>query len=311
MTFKGNSTWMILAVALIASLWFSEAHAAKGSFEQTLGVDEPILLDVKTGSGSITVETGPAGRVGIVGHIKVGTGLFRRSSAGAQELVDEITANPPIELIDGRLRVGYLKGRAFKGNVSISFEITVPADTRVKAGTGSGSMTVDGVAEIIKARSGSGRVKLNNIGGDAVASTGSGSIRAEGIAGTFDGDTGSGRIYLAQSAPGDVKVSTGSGGIELHNIDGALHARAGSGRVRVDGIQNGTWDIDTGSGSVNIDLPDEAAFQLDAESSSGSIVVDHPVTVQGKISRRHLQGEVRGGGDLLKIDTGSGGITVN
>ena len=122
---------------------------------------------------------------------------------------------------------------------------------------------------------------------------------------------GSGGIYLAQSAPGDIKVSTGSGGIELHNIDGALHARAGSGRVRVNGVQNGTWDIDTGSGSISVDLPDDAAFQLDAESSSGSIVIDHPVTVQGKISKRHLRGDVRGGGDLLKLDTGSGGITVN
>lgn len=311
MTSKSSSTWIVLAVALVASLWFSEANAAKGSFEQTLTVDAPILLDVSTGSGSINVQTGAAGRVEIVGHIKVGSSLFRRSSENAQELVDRIAANPPIELVDGQLRVGHLKGRAFKGNVSISFEITVPADTRVRSDTGSGSQTINGVAEVLEADSGSGSIKLTDIRGAAFADTGSGSIRAEGIAGAFDGDTGSGSIYLAQSAPGDVKVSTGSGGIELHNIDGALHADAGSGRIRVDGNQNGTWDLDTGSGSVQIDLPDDAAFQLDAESSSGSIVVDHPVTVQGKISKRHLRGEVRGGGDLLKIDTGSGGIRVD
>lgn len=311
MTLKSNSTWLALAVALIASLWYSEANAAKGSFEQTLSVDEPILLDVSTGSGSITIESGPAGQVEIVGRVKVGNSLFRRSAASARELVDEIEANPPIELVNGQLRVGHLKGRAFKGNVSISFEIVVPAETRVKAGTGSGSMSIDGVAEIVKANSGSGRVKLHNIAGAAVANTGSGSIHAEGVAGTFDGDTGSGGIYLAQSAPGDVKVSTGSGGIEVHNIDGALHARAGSGRVRVNGRQNGTWDIDTGSGTIRVNLPDEAAFQLDAESSSGSIVIEHPLTVQGKISKRHLRGNVRGGGDLLKIDTGSGDITVD
>jgi DUF4097 and DUF4098 domain-containing protein YvlB len=79
----------------------------------------------------------------------------------------------------------------------------------------------------------------------------------------------------------------------------------------VNGRQNGTWDIDTGSGAIRVNLPDEAAFQLDAESSSGSIVIEHPLTVQGKISKRHLRGSVRGGGDLLKIDTGSGGITVD
>jgi hypothetical protein len=294
MTLKSNPTWMLLALLLVASLWFSEAHAAKGTFEQTLSVDEAIFLDVSTGSGSITVQSGPAGRVEIVGHIKVGTSLFRRSDKSAQELVDEIEQNPPVEMLDGKLRVGHMKGRAFR-NVSISYEIVVPADTRVKSKTGSGSMSIDGVVEVVKASSGSGRVKLNNIAGDALANTGSGSIRAEGVAGAFDGDTGSGGIYLEQSAPGDVKVSTG----------------AGSGRVRIDGRQNGTWDIDTGSGSIKIDLPDDAAFVLDAESSSGGINIDHPVTVQGKISKRHLRGTVRGGGDLLKIDTGSGGITVN
>jgi len=310
MTLKSNSTWMLLGLLLVASLWFSEAHAAKGSFEQILNVDEPIILDVSTGSGSIKVETGAAGRVEIIGYIKVGTNWFSRSSESAQELVDKLEASPPVDLSDGRLRVGHLKGRGFR-NISISYEITVPTGTRVKSGTGSGSMKIDGVVEVLKARSGSGSVELNNIGGPAIASTGSGRIRLNSIGGAVSANTGSGSIDLTQSAPGDVKVSTGSGSIDIHNIDGALHARAGSGRVRVDGRQAGTWDIDTGSGSIKIDLPDDAAFQIDAESSSGHINVDHPVTVQGRISKRHLRGEVRGGGDLLKIDTGSGGITVN
>jgi len=312
MNLKSSGLWIVLGVALVASLWASEARAArKGSFEQTLSVDEAVLLDVSTGSGTITVQAGTGNTVEIVGHVRVGTNWFGRSDDDAQDLVDQIVANPPIELEDGQLRVGYLKGRSFRNNVSISFEIVVPAETRVKADTGSGSMTIEGVAEIVKADSGSGSVTLNNISGGAVADTGSGSIRANGIAGAFDGDTGSGSITLTQSAPGDVKVSTGSGSIELNNIEGALHARAGSGRIRVDGTQRGTWDLDTGSGSVHVDLPDDAAFQLDAESSSGGIVVDHPVMVQGKISKRHIRGEVRGGGDLLRIDTSSGGIRVN
>ncbi|RZV39368.1 MAG: hypothetical protein EX272_00160 [Chromatiales bacterium] len=311
MNLKSNGSWIVLGVALVASLWASEARAAKGSFEQTLSVDEPILLDVSTGSGSIIIEAGAVDRVEIVGHVKVGKSWFRRSEDNAQELLDRVLAEPPIELDGDSLRVGYLKGRGLKGNISISYEITVPATTRVKSDTGSGSMTIEGVAEVVEADSGSGSVTLNNISGSAVADTGSGSIRANGIAGAFEGDTGSGSITLTQSGPGDVRVSTGSGSIELHNIDGALHARAGSGRIRVDGRQRGTWDLDTGSGSVQIDLPDDAAFQLDAESSSGSIVIDHPVMVQGKISKRHIRGDVRGGGDLLRIDTSSGGIRVN
>ncbi len=307
---KSNSTWILLAFALLASLWFSEAQAAKGSFEQTLDVDGPVVLDVSTGSGSITVQSGPAGRVEIVGHVKVGTSLFRRSGESAQELVDEILANPPIEMVDGTLQVGHLKGRRFNGNVSISYEITVPAATRVKSSTGSGSTKIDGVAAILKASSGSGSVVAGNIAGPAKATTGSGRIRLDGIAGAVAANTGSGSITVFQTAPGDIKASTGSGGIELHGIDGAIDVSSGSGSVEVVGRQAGTWIIDTGSGSIRVDLPDDAAFELDAESNSGSIVVDFPVTVQGKISKRHLRGEVRGGGDLLRIDSGSGGIKV-
>jgi len=308
---KTNATWIVLGVALVASLWVSEARAAKGTFEQTLDVGDAILLDVTTGSGNIEIRSGTSNRVEIIGHIKVKTSFFRRSEESAREMVEQLEANPPIVLEDGRLRVGYLKGRSYKRNVSISYEITVPADTRVKADTGSGSQTISGVAEIVEADSGSGSVKIMNISGPVSADTGSGSIRAEGVAGAFDGDTGSGSIYLEQTAPGDVRASTGSGGIELHNIEGALHARAGSGRVRVNGRQVGKWDLDTGSGSVHIDLPEDAAFELDAEAGSGGIVVDHPITVQGKITKHNLRGDVRGGGDLLKIDTGSGGIRIN
>ena len=105
-------------------------------------------------------------------------------------------------------------------------------------------------------------------------------------------------------------VTTGSGGSELHGVVGALRVKAGSGRVEVDGQQIGNWNVDTGSGSVRISLPDDAAFELDARTGSGGISIDHPLTVQGKISKKHLRGEVRGGGDQLTIETGSGGINI-
>lgn len=311
MNLRSNGLWIVLGVALVVSLWASEARAAKGTFEQILSVDVPIYLDVSTGSGSITIEAGAVDEVRITGHVRVGKSWFRRSDENSQELVDRIVADPPVDLDGDQLRVGDLKGRGYKGNISISYEIVVPATTRVKSSSGSGSQTITGVAEVSKVSSGSGRITLTDIDGAASANSGSGRIRADNIGGAFDGDTGSGSIFLSQTAPGDVKVSTGSGSVELQGIDGALHARAGSGRIRVAGRQDGTWDLDTGSGSISVDLPDDAAFELDAESSSGGITVDHPVMVQGKISKRHLRGEVRGGGDLLKIDTGSGAVRVN
>lgn len=313
-----NSTpsirFLALCGILLSSFWATTASGATGSFQQTLSVDGPLLLDVSTGSGSIDVVSGDSQRVEITGHIKVRSGsflgMFKRSSEEQQELVDQLENEPPVSLVDGHLKVGHIKSREFTHNVSISYEIVVPAGTEVKSHTGSGSMTISGVAGPVEAKTGSGSITLTDIGDAVKARSGSGGIRADNIAGAFEAHTGSGGVRLTQTAPGDVDVTAGSGSAKLHGVVGALHVKAGSGRVEIDGRQEGDWNVDTGSGSVSIRLPEDAAFELDAHTGSGGITVDHPLTIQGKVSKRRMRGEVRGGGDLLVVETGSGGIRI-
>lgn len=301
---------ILWCTALLLALWSADVQAAKGSFHETYPVSGPFLLDVTTGSGKIEIRAGSVGEITVTGKISVGSGWFGRSKGKAEEIIEELEASPPVEIEDGLVRVGHIKERRLRRNVSISYEIVVPADTEVKSHTGSGSQSISGVSGPVDAGSGSGRLKLSDIGGPVEASAGSGSISADGVAGAFEAHTGSGGIRLTQVAPGDVDVSAGSGSIELRGVVGTLRARAGSGRIDVDGQMAGPWDLDTGSGSVHVTLPADAVFTLDAESNSGGIVVDHPVTIQGKVSRKHLKGEVRGGGEMLKIETGSGQIRV-
>lgn len=280
------------------------------TFTQEMSIPDSFTLDVSTGSGSIDISTAPGRDVRIIGKVKADrNGLFRRV-ANADEIVRQVIENPPVELQGNTLSVGKIKDRSIRGKVSISYTIVVPADTEVRAKAGSGSIEIDDVAAGVEARSGSGRLSLANIGGPVAAKAGSGSIRAEGVAGAFTASTGSGGIYMSQTAPGDVDVSTGSGGMELTGVVGALKARAGSGRIRVAGRQEGDWKIGAGSGSVRVDLPDDAAFTLDAESGSGGIDIGYPLTIEGKVSKRHLRGDVAGGGHLLKVDTGSGSVRI-
>jgi len=314
-----NSTPSIKKVAicgiLLSGFWAASALAATGSFQETLSVDGPIVLDVSTGSGSIDVTTGSAQHVEITGHIKVSErsfmGLFKKSTEEQQALVDQLQNEPPISLDDGLLKVGHLKGDVYNRNVSISYEIVVPAGTEVVSHTGSGSQTVSGVSGPVKAKTGSGSITLTDIGDSVNAKSGSGAIKANGIAGGFEAHTGSGSIRLTQVAPGDIVTTAGSGSIKLHGVVGALRAKAGSGRVEIEGQQEGDWTIDTGSGSVYIQLPDGAAFELDAHAGSGGISIDHPLTIQGKVSKRRMRGDVRGGGHRLVVETGSGGIRID
>jgi hypothetical protein len=300
----------ILSLLLLLALPAPALAAASATFEEKLAIPAGTMLEVDTGSGSIEISVGPGRDVTVVGKVTVNRKRFWRRSADSEEILEKVLANPPVELEGDRLVVGQLRDRSLRDRVRFSFQIVVPADTRIDADTGSGSISVTGVAAPVAVSSGSGRLDLENIGGPVRAKAGSGSIRADQVAGEFRGSTGSGSIHLLQTAPGDVKVSTGSGSIQLSGVDGSLQASAGSGGIKVDGQQHGDWKLGTGSGSITVRLPADAAFNLDAESHSGGINIDHPVTVRGKISKRHLRGEVRGGGPLLKIDTGSGGIRI-
>jgi DUF4097 and DUF4098 domain-containing protein YvlB len=300
------------------------AAFAEGSFQRTLLVTGAVNLDIATGSGTIQVRAGTGNQVEITGHIKA-TAWF---DSGAQEKVKKLEQNPPIQQSGNDIRIGHIEDPELRRNISISYEVTVPIQTALRANSGSGEMTIEGIhgpAEVesgsgglkisnigdrVRAQTGSGSIELEHIKGSVRAQTGSGSIRAADIAGGFEGDTGSGRITLEQSAPGSVRAETGSGGMDLHGLNGSLEAKAGSGNIRADGHPTGAWSVHTGSGSVELKLPSDAAFDLEAHTSSGSISVDHPVTVQGSLGHKEIRGKVRGGGTPVEVATGSGNIEI-
>jgi hypothetical protein len=297
---------------------------AEGSFQRTLSVSGHVDLDVTSGFGSISVRTGAVDKVEISGRIRVSAWF----DSSAEEKVRQLETNPPVQQSGNSIRIGHISDFSLRRNVSISYDIVVPADTELKSHTGSGSQTVDGVRGPVECDAGSGIVKATNIGntvhaetgsGDLVlehikgnvrAHAGSGSIRAEDVSGGFEGNTGSGRISLAQSAPGAVRAETGSGGMELRGVRGSLEARAGSGGISAEGQPTGGWMVHSGSGPIKLHFPTDAAFDLNARTSSGSISVDHPVTVQGQIGRKEIRGKVRGGGVPVDVQTGSGNIQI-
>jgi len=315
---------LALALILTCTQALPALAAAEGTFERTLQVSGPVNLDVTTGSGSIRVRNGGSGQVQVTGHIKATTWF----GGNADEKVRRLQANPPIQQSGNDIRIGQIDDWDLRHNISISYELVVPSNTQLHSQTGSGTQTIEGIQGTVEASAGSGSVKITGIGSTVRAETGSGtievenvkgnvrvkagsgSIRATGVAGGFDASTGSGHITLAQTAPGSVRVETGSGGIDASGVHGSLEARAGSGSIRAEGDPTGEWTVNSGSGSVQIRVPSNTAFDLDARTSSGSILLNHPVTVQGSVGKKHVQGKVGGGGVPLRVETGSGNIQI-
>ena len=316
----------VAILALSAAMCARPAMAGDdGHFDRTLSVTGGVDLDVQTGSGEITVRTGDSSKVEIHGKIHANHGW----GGDVAKQIQEIEANPPIEQNGNSIRVGHIENHDWKNRVAISYEIVVPAQAKVKAQSGSGDETIDGVTGTVDANSGSGGLKLTHIGsevhartgsgdieltdihGAAQATAGSGSIRAEGVAGGFTASSGSGDVRLQETAPGDVEIGTGSGEVTVKGANGAVKVQTGSGGVTVDGNPAGEWRLRTGSGDVAVVLPPTASFNLVAHTGSGSIDSTHTIAVQGKIGPRSLEGKVGNGGPTVELSTSSGSIQIH
>ena len=81
----------------------------------------------------------------------------------SQAAIKAIVANPPIEQSGNTVRIGHLGETQRHSNISISYELVVPADTKLLSKTGSGHQEISGVAGPADVTSGSGSLRLADI----------------------------------------------------------------------------------------------------------------------------------------------------
>lgn len=275
---------------LTAVLSVTTVALADNTFDKTLNVSGQPDLYVSTGSGNIHIVPGNSGQIHIVGHVHAGWSAFGDVNSRVQHIIE----NPPITQNGNTVRIGEVTDHSLFNNISIDYDINVPADAALNL------------------HSGSGDVEVNNVGRFLSASSGSGNVRARGTHGQIDLESGSGELTLEDAGAGDVKAKTGSGDIRIHGFNGSFNARTGSGDIEAYGrLQNGGM-IMTGSGDVKLQLTPDSKFTLEASTGSGDIRVRMPgvVAANSDSSRHHVTTDVNGGGPALQIRTGSGDIEI-
>lgn len=295
---------LVLALATTGT-----ALAAEGSFSRTLSVSGAPTISISTGSGYVHVSTGSQSEVRINARVKSEHSWF--SGGSDSDRVKQITDNPPIVQNGNAITIGSSNGDSNKfRNISIDYDVVLPAATTLRVASGSGDLQVANVASLVSVETGSGDIHLANLGPTPHVTTGSGTIRAEGIHGSANLETGSGDIDFNQQAAGDVKAETGSGSVRLHGVNGAVKAETGSGDLEIDGNPASDWRLNSGSGSVRLSMNSQARYNLNASTSSGSVNVSTPIVMQTGLDKQHIVGSVRGGGPTVRISTGSGDITI-
>ena len=124
--------------------------------------------------------------------------------------------------------------------------------------------------------------------------------------GTVNGDVeanGVGGRVEASTVNGDARLETSAGDASAHTVNGSVTAV-------VHGQGTGSLRFGTVNGSVTLSVPKNLGADLEAETVNGSIETDFPITVTGRINRRHLDGRIGQGGRSLKVETVNGSIRL-
>lgn len=125
---------------------------------------------------------------------------------------------------------------------------------------------------------------------------------------THDGSSGNVKMDTLKTKSSSFDLS--SGNLEVNHFTGALKADVSSGRfsMQMDKL-NDSIEIDLSSGNVNLDLPDNADFNLDGEVSSGNISSDFPLTTNGT-DKKSLKGTHGSGKNQINVSVSSGNVHI-
>jgi hypothetical protein len=125
-------------------------------------------------------------------------------------------------------------------------------------------------------------------------------------------ETHNGGISISE-VNGKIDFNALNGGVVLRKVGGAVRGSTTNGGLVVelsgDRWDGETLDVRTTNGGVILSIPENYSAKLETGTVNGSINVDFPVTVQGKINKE-LAVNLGSGGATVKAVTTNGGVRV-
>ncbi len=108
----------------------------------------------------------------------------------------------------------------------------------------------------------------------------------------------------ARAVNGSIEAASTSGPVNAKTVNGGIRVNAGS-------IGEGPVEYETVNGSITLELPESLNANIEMRTVNGSITSeDFPITVQGRIDRRRLEGKIGKGGPELSVSTVNGSIRL-
>ncbi|NOT07519.1 MAG: DUF4097 family beta strand repeat protein [Gemmatimonadales bacterium] len=112
---------------------------------------------------------------------------------------------------------------------------------------------------------------------------------------------------------GTLRMETQNGGIHLESVGGDVIAETTNGGVQVD-LDGDRWrgkglEAITANGGVRVNVPRDYSAHLETGTVNGSVDIDFPVMVQGRIGRR-ISTDLGRGGPTVRVTTTNGTVAI-
>lgn len=308
----------IILVGLFLLMGFYPAEGAakeifEEKFEKTVSLAKDGEVILKNISGNIEVKSWDKGEVKIEALKVSKASTLSEAEENAKRVEILVKKEDKILRIDTKYQESQNLFRKKSLNVSINYNLLIPAKASAKINSVSGNVDLEeigGAAKVhvvsgdvgarktdkgVDCETVSGNLEIRDIAGDAYLKTVSGDITVERIKGSINAEVVSGNIELM--AVSDANV------VEGKSISGAVIYQ---GKIK----RGGRYTLKSHSGNVSMTLPADSGFELEAKTFSGNIESDFEITVSGQISKRKISGVVNEGGAVVKLSTFSGDISL-
>jgi hypothetical protein len=246
------------------------------SFTRRFETGAQASLRVENQNGFINVRT--HNQPAIV--IEVVAEFFAESAAAAdaeaRRIEDGISQDGSrVDIRTPELRSGSLFGRSAR----VNYEIRVPADTEVWASCHNGPILVNGVRRPAHVQATNGDVTVEDVAAEVNVESRNGRIKVARCSGPASIAGANGPITVEEVAS-QLTVETRNGPTEISEAGAGVRAGTTNGPIRYRGRVNGDFDLQATNGGIRLAVTPDSRFEIDAESSHGSVRSDLPVRDQ-------------------------------
>lgn len=339
-----------LLLLLLTAVQFSVKAQFKSDKEpfmtKSLSKETINNVDARTSGGSISVSAANASEARIEVYVSPSNNKNGLSKEEIQKRLTEMY-DLNISVANNKLTAtakSKERIKDWKKALNISFKVFVPknvsTDLETSGGsinltgisgtqnfsTSGGSLNVDNVSGKVDGRTSGGSINLEDSKDEIELTTSGGSISAKNCDGKLRLSTSGGSLDL-KDLKGEIKASTSGGSVVGRNIGGELMAYTSGGNIDLSDLacsletstSGGNIDvsikqlgkyvkISNSGGNIDLELPKDKGMDLDL--SGDKIKTDHLEKFSGKIDDDEVNGKLNGGGIPIRVQAGSGRISL-